>query len=179
MIGGAALALSSPLSVRGQLSVQALSFASIAMLETSPTFMLAGTFGQPLSTSNMGRLRPCATAVCGNVAPAADRPIATANANFFMALPPRCLKQTCPVCRARATGTPLPVVCRRRKPVILNELFRSLAHVIPLCCHRGLAPARNTHSRPDAARRTADHCLFNSGNRGTGGAMENGLVRNR
>src|SRR5438874_12566035 len=95
MIGGAARLRSSPLSVRGRLSTQALSLASIAMLETSPTFILAGTLGQFLSTSKVGRLLHCAPAACGNAARlAADRLMANANARCFMALPPRCLMPT-------------------------------------------------------------------------------------
>src|SRR5882672_12666504 len=64
-IGFAAIALSASLSVRGRLSVQILSCASTAMLETSPIFMVGGTLGQLLSTSKVGRLRCAGAAEAG------------------------------------------------------------------------------------------------------------------
>src|SRR6266481_7785272 len=58
--GGAAFAASTGLSVRGRCRTQTLSFASIAMLEGSPSFHCAGTLGHERSTSNVGKLRFCA-----------------------------------------------------------------------------------------------------------------------
>src|SRR6516165_2856045 len=51
------------LRVRGRCRSQTLSCASTAKLDASPSFHLAGTFGQAASTSNIGRLRgACACA---------------------------------------------------------------------------------------------------------------------
>ena len=36
----------------------------MAMLDTSPSLHLAGTFGHEVSTSNLGRLRACVSEVC-------------------------------------------------------------------------------------------------------------------
>src|ERR1700752_4624237 len=60
MTGGAAFDASAGLSVRGRCRTQTLSFASIAILEASPSFHCGGTFGHERSTSNVGRLRFCA-----------------------------------------------------------------------------------------------------------------------
>src|SRR5438094_788235 len=54
----------SGLSVRGRCRTQTLSFASIAMLEASPSFHCDGTFGHARSTSKIGRARPCGSAAC-------------------------------------------------------------------------------------------------------------------
>src|SRR5204862_2312426 len=62
MTGGAALAASPGFSVRGRCRTHTLSFASIAMLEGSPSFHCDGTFGHARSTSKVGRLRVCACA---------------------------------------------------------------------------------------------------------------------
>src|SRR4051812_39190202 len=71
VIGGAACALSSGFRVRGRDSTQAFPFASMAMLETSPNFMLAGFCGQALSTSNWGMGAETAGAVQAAMARAA------------------------------------------------------------------------------------------------------------
>src|SRR5262245_18529413 len=64
MTGGAATATWSGLSVRGRCRTHAFPCASIAMLDTSPSFHFAGTFGHEVSTSNRGRSRGCAWEVC-------------------------------------------------------------------------------------------------------------------
>ena len=64
MTGGAALAASSGLSVRGRCSSQTLSCASMAKLDASPTFHCGGSFGQALSTSKIGTPRACADGDC-------------------------------------------------------------------------------------------------------------------
>src|SRR4051812_37417670 len=69
MTGGALWATSSPLSVRGRCSTKALSFASRAMLEISPSFICGGTFGQPASLAKVGTARPCASASAGTSIP--------------------------------------------------------------------------------------------------------------
>src|ERR1051326_8382633 len=73
VIGFAACALSSGFSVRGRDSTQALSFASMAMLEMSPHFILAGFCGQALSTSNCGTPAAAAGAIQPAMARAATR----------------------------------------------------------------------------------------------------------
>src|SRR5215813_10345785 len=65
MTGGAAISTWSGLSVRGRCRTQAFPCASIAMLDTSPSFHFAGTFGHEGSTSNIGR-EVCAAASVSN-----------------------------------------------------------------------------------------------------------------
>src|SRR6266567_1836421 len=57
MTGGAAIEKSGSLSVRGRCNSQTLSCASTAKLDASPTLYWGGTFGQTLSTSNVGSAR--------------------------------------------------------------------------------------------------------------------------
>src|SRR4030095_449467 len=54
-------------SVRGRCKTQALPSASMAILDTSPSFHFAGTFGHEGSTSNIGMLRASALEVCAAV----------------------------------------------------------------------------------------------------------------
>src|SRR6185295_13479087 len=63
MTGGAAFDASSGFRVLGRWRTQTLSFASMAMLEGSPSFHCGGTFGHERSTSNVGKLWFCAYAV--------------------------------------------------------------------------------------------------------------------
>src|SRR5437660_4129255 len=85
MTGGAAFAVSAGLSVRGRCRTHTLSFASIAMLEGSPSFHCGGTFGHARSTSKVGRLRVCA---CAKITVKRSRALQQKYARFM--LPPVC-----------------------------------------------------------------------------------------